>query len=41
LTWTFDQPGDYEFACFVDDHYQHGMLTKFTVIPADTGTPTG
>ena len=36
FTWTFDEPGDYQFACYVADHYKHGMLIPFTVVPAGT-----
>ena len=36
FTWTFDEPGDYQFACYVADHYKHGMLVPFTVVPAGT-----
>jgi uncharacterized cupredoxin-like copper-binding protein len=39
LLWTFDEPGDYEFACYIADHDKHGMLTAFTVLPGDA-TPT-
>jgi uncharacterized cupredoxin-like copper-binding protein len=36
FTWTFDQPGSFQFACHVADHFQHGMVTPFTVVPAGT-----
>jgi uncharacterized cupredoxin-like copper-binding protein len=38
VTWTFDQPGSFQFACHVADHFQHGMVTPFTVVPAGTQT---
>jgi uncharacterized cupredoxin-like copper-binding protein len=31
IVWTFNQPGDFEFACLVAGHYQAGMRGKITV----------
>jgi uncharacterized cupredoxin-like copper-binding protein len=36
FTWIFAEPGEYQFACYVADHYKHGMLVPFTVVPAGT-----
>ena len=31
LIWTFNRPGDFEFACLIAGHYQAGMVGKITV----------
>jgi len=31
LTWTFDEPGMYQFACHVPGHYENGMVLEFEV----------
>ena len=33
LVWTFNRPGQFEFACLVAGHYQAGMVGKITVKP--------
>jgi uncharacterized cupredoxin-like copper-binding protein len=31
LIWTFNRPGDFEFACLVAGHYQAGMKGTISV----------
>lgn len=31
LTWTFDEPGTYQFACHVPGHYEAGKVLEFEV----------
>jgi uncharacterized cupredoxin-like copper-binding protein len=31
LVWTFNRPGEFEFACLIAGHYQAGMLGKIVV----------
>ena len=33
-TWTFDEPGEVEFACHLPGHYDFGMHGTITVVPA-------
>ncbi len=35
LTWNFNRPGEFEFACLIAGHYQAGMVGKIIV----TATP--
>jgi uncharacterized cupredoxin-like copper-binding protein len=35
LVWTFNQPGQFDFACLIAGHYQAGMVGKITVAKAD------
>jgi uncharacterized cupredoxin-like copper-binding protein len=30
IVWTFNRPGEFEFACLVSGHYQAGMSGKIT-----------
>jgi uncharacterized cupredoxin-like copper-binding protein len=32
IIWTFNKPGDFDFACLVAGHYQAGMTGKITVV---------
>ena len=32
IVWTFNKPGDFEFACLIAGHYQAGMFGKIKVI---------
>jgi uncharacterized cupredoxin-like copper-binding protein len=32
IIWTFNKPGDFEFACLIAGHYQAGMVGKIKVI---------
>jgi uncharacterized cupredoxin-like copper-binding protein len=31
IVWTFNKPGDFDFACLIAGHYQAGMRGKITV----------
>lgn len=31
MTWTFDEPGAYQYACHIPGHYELGMVLEFTV----------
>ena len=31
ILWTFNQPGDFDFACLIGGHYQSGMVGKIRV----------
>lgn len=31
LIWTFNRPGDFDFACLIAGHYQSGMVGKIKV----------
>ena len=31
IIWTFNRPGDFDFACLIAGHYQAGMHAAFTV----------
>lgn len=33
IIWTFNQPGNFDFACLIAGHYQAGMVGKITVLP--------
>ena len=33
-TFTFEEPGTYEFACHLPGHYQYGMKGTIEVVPA-------
>jgi uncharacterized cupredoxin-like copper-binding protein len=32
IIWTFNKPGDFDFACLIAGHYQAGMTGKIKVI---------
>lgn len=32
LIWTFNRPGEFDFACLIAGHYQAGMVGKITVL---------
>jgi uncharacterized cupredoxin-like copper-binding protein len=34
LVWTFNRPGDFDFACLIAGHYQSGMVGKIKVAAA-------
>ena len=34
LVWTFNRPGDFDFACLIAGHYQAGMVGKIKVVAA-------
>ncbi len=33
IVWTFNRPGDFDFACLIAGHYQAGMVGKIKVTP--------
>ena len=33
LAWTFTEPGRYQFACHVPDHFEEGMVVEIEVLP--------
>lgn len=35
IVWTFNKPGDFDFACLIAGHYQAGMVGKITVAKGD------
>jgi uncharacterized cupredoxin-like copper-binding protein len=41
IIWTFNKPGNFEFACLIAGHYQAGMVGKITVVASkDDGNTT-
>lgn len=32
IIWTFNKPGNFDFACLIAGHYQAGMVGKITVV---------
>jgi uncharacterized cupredoxin-like copper-binding protein len=32
LEWTFTEPGNFQFACHLEDHYQAGMVVEVEVV---------
>jgi uncharacterized cupredoxin-like copper-binding protein len=38
LVWTFNRPGDFDFACLINGHYQAGMVGKIKVAAAAGGS---
>ncbi len=32
IIWTFNKPGNFDFACLIAGHYQAGMIGKITVV---------
>jgi len=34
ISWTFNRPGRFEFACLVAGHFEAGMTGTLTVVPA-------
>ena len=34
IVWTFNKPGDFDFACLIAGHYQAGMVGKIKVVAA-------
>jgi uncharacterized cupredoxin-like copper-binding protein len=37
IIWTFNRPGEFDFACLIPGHYQAGMVGKVKVIAGDKG----
>ena len=41
IIWTFNKPGNFDFACLIAGHYQAGMVGKITVAASkNDGHPT-
>jgi len=36
IVWTFNRPGDFEFACLIPGHFEAGMRGTLRVIPRNT-----
>lgn len=34
VVWTFNRPGEFDFACLIPGHYQAGMVGKIKVVTA-------
>lgn len=34
IVWTFNKPGNFDFACLIAGHYQAGMVGNITVSPS-------
>ncbi len=34
IVWTFNRPGEFDFACLLPGHYEAGMVGKIKVLPA-------
>jgi uncharacterized cupredoxin-like copper-binding protein len=41
IIWTFNRPGDFDFACLIAGHYQAGMVGKIKVVGAKSDGHTG
>jgi uncharacterized cupredoxin-like copper-binding protein len=41
IIWTFNKPGDFDFACLIAGHYQAGMVGKIKVVGAKSDGHTG
>lgn len=39
IVWTFNRPGEFQFACLIAGHYQAGMVGTVRVRPATKDTP--
>jgi uncharacterized cupredoxin-like copper-binding protein len=37
IVWTFNRPGDFDFACLIAGHYQAGMVGKIKVAASGGG----
>ena len=37
VVWTFNRPGDFDFACLIAGHYQAGMVGKIKVVASGAG----
>lgn len=35
IVWTFNRPGEFDFACLIAGHYQAGMVGRITVAKAN------
>jgi uncharacterized cupredoxin-like copper-binding protein len=41
IIWTFNKPGDFDFACLIAGHYQAGMVGKIKVQAGKSDRHTG
>lgn len=41
VVWTFNRPGDFDFACLIAGHYQAGMVGKIKVVGPGQGDGHG
>jgi len=41
IVWTFNRPGDFDFACLIAGHYQAGMVGKIKVAAATAAVAGG
>lgn len=39
IVWNFNRPGEFDFACLINGHYQAGMVGKITVVAATAAAP--
>ena len=39
IVWTFNRPGEFDFACLIAGHYQAGMVGKVKVAAAGAAAP--
>ena len=37
IIWTFNRPGEFDFACLIAGHYQAGMVGKISVAASSVG----
>jgi uncharacterized cupredoxin-like copper-binding protein len=35
LVWTFNKPGEFDFACLIAGHFEAGMVGKIKVVGKD------
>ena len=38
IVWTFNRPGDFEFACLIAGHFEAGMVGKIKVVASAAAT---
>ena len=38
MIWNFNRPGEFDFACLINGHYQAGMIGKITVVASNAAT---
>lgn len=41
IIWTFNRPGEFDFACLMPGHYQNGMVGRIKVVPGGDGLAKG
>jgi uncharacterized cupredoxin-like copper-binding protein len=39
LVWTFNKPGEFDFACLIAGHFEAGMVGKIKVVGKDGAAP--